>query len=152
MPNRIVSAHGGRWDDEHEDYTVPDGSEVVYYVADGGILSNDDGYRILAELQAGREPGGHVVERVGEGEDTFDYSCWYAPEFADHCGIFTVGDPNRTRSLEHYDEHNPAHLSDVFGWYPNCTIYWVACREISHRATDDRLGVSEGSFLTAAES
>ena len=61
MVNKIVSAHGGRWSDQQEDLIVPQGSKVVYYVNDGEILTNDDGYNILAQLQAGEEPGGSVI-------------------------------------------------------------------------------------------
>ncbi len=131
MPNIIISAHGGRWSHQQQNLVVPAGSAVDYYVNDGGILSNNDGYAILAQLQAGHEPGGHVAQAAGAGTNTWDYSCWYAPEFAAHCGIYQVGSAQRLASLDNYSEANPLHLSAILQQYPNCTIYWVCCREVA---------------------
>lgn len=139
MVNKIVSAHGGRWSDQQEDLIVPQGSKVVYYVNDGEILTNDDGYNILAQLQAGEEPGGSVIQQVNAGSPTCNYSCWNAPEFQEYCGIFAVGEQTQVASLQEYTEDNPLLLSQLFDDYPNCTIYWVCCREISNRESNKNL-------------
>jgi hypothetical protein len=149
MPNMIISAHGGRWSDQKCDLDVPQGSSVVYYVIDGGLLSNADGYDILEELQKGNEPGGTVVERDKAGNKTYDYSCWYATEFAAYCGIFEVGSQKLIESLQGYTEDKPLLLSKIFKVYPNCTIYWDCCREITKRGTSPVLVNSPGSYLTS---
>ena len=146
MTNKIISAHGGRWSDQKKDLEIPAGSSVVYYVGDGGILSNTDGYKILDNLQKGREPGGTVVEQDNAGDKTYDYSCWYAPEFASHCGIFEVGSQKLIQPLRGYTEANPLLLSQIFHTYPKCTIYWVCCREITKRSESPVLVNSPGAY------
>ena len=146
MPNNMVSAHGGRWSNQQQNLVVPAGSAVVYYVPDGGMLSNNAGYAILGNLENGQEPGGQVNQQVNAGQSTYDYSCWYAPEFATDCGIYQVGSAQRVVSLQNYDENNPLLLSTIFGMFPNRTIYWVACREITQAQA---LQHSPDSFLTA---
>jgi hypothetical protein len=148
MTNMIISAHGGRWSDQKNDLKVPTDSSVVYYVTDGGILSNTDGYRILDKLQKGIEPGGTVVEQDNAGDKTYDYSCWYAPEFASHCGIFEVGSQKLIQSLKGYTEDTPLPLSQILHNYPKCTIYWVCCREVTKRDESPVLVNSPGSFLS----
>lgn len=145
MKEIIVSAHGGRWSDQAEDLHIPQNSEVVYYVADGGILSNNDGYTILDSLKQGKEPGVDVSQRVSESF-TYDYSCWYAPEFAADCGIFEVGTGNLLKDLSTYDESNPLLLSELLDSYPNTKIYWVCCREITVRSTTPSLRNSAGAY------
>lgn len=140
MVNKIVSAHGGRWSNQGPDLKVPQGGRVDYYVNDGGILSNDDGYKILAALQAGNEP--KAIETVNAGQSTYDYSCWNAPGFQAHCGIFAFGEQGLVASLQQYTENNPLLLSQLFQRYPNCTIYWVCCREVSHRGSNKNLTAS----------
>jgi len=83
MTNVVVSAHGGRWAWQQPVLTVPNGSSVVFYVRDGGIPPIPDGYAILDNLQEGDEPGGSVAQQVFGGGRTYDYSCWFAPEFPD---------------------------------------------------------------------
>jgi hypothetical protein len=148
MTNIIVSAHGGRWSDQRNNLTIPAGSSLIFYVADGGLLSNTDGYAILDNLQNGREPGGRVVEQDAAGNTTYDYSCWYAREFANHCGIFEVGSRALIQSLAGYTEDNPLLLSRIFQDYPRCTIYWVCCREVTRRGTSSVLVNSPGSYLS----
>ena len=131
--NIAISAGAGRWSDQQQNLTVPQGSTVVFYVADGGILSNDDGYAVLANLQAGNAPGGDIAETVSAGSQTYDYSAWYSPEFATSCGIYNAGSNDPISSLELYTEGNPLLLSRLLAMYPNCTIYWVCCREIAFR-------------------
>lgn len=131
MTNIIISAHGGRWSNQPQNLRLPAGSTVIYYVADGGILSNQDGYDILDQLQAGQQPGGNVVQTVAPNGLTYDYACWYAPEFAADCGIYNVGSTQLVQSLQNYTEAAPLQLSTILNTYPNCTIYWVCCREIS---------------------
>jgi len=131
MTNIIISAHGGRWSNQQQDLRLPAGSTVIYYVNDGGMLSNQDGYAILGNLEAGQQPGGNVAQTVAPGGYTYDYACWYAPEFAADCGIYQVGSTARLASLQAYTEAAPLQLSTILATYPNCTIYWVCCREIS---------------------
>ena len=150
MANLIVSAHGGRWSTQRRDLTVPQEASVVYYVLDGGILRNRDGYRILEKLQKGHEPGGHVAERIDAGRHTYDYACWYAPEFAAHCGLYEVGSRERVASLESYTAEKPLWLAEIFARYPKRVVYWVCCREISDPEREEHLTNSPDSFLTAA--
>jgi len=131
MPNIIISAHAGRWSNQRKNLRVPPGSAVVYYVSDGGLLSNSDGYSILENLQAGNEPGGPVAETVIARHDTYDYACWYAPEFAADCGIFEVGSGRLLATLDGYTEDAPLPLRQILESYSDCTIYWVCCREIT---------------------
>jgi hypothetical protein len=74
MANIIVSAHAGRFHDQTRSLIVPQGSSIVYYVPDGGLLPNDEGYEIFYALSAGRQPRTPAVETVMPGESTFDYS------------------------------------------------------------------------------
>jgi hypothetical protein len=145
--NIIISAHGGRWSDQKPELQIPEGSKVVYYVADGGTLSNSDGYSILDHLQNGSEPGGKVAPEVSPSNHTYDYACWYAKEFAQHCGIYTVGSKGLTLDLSQYTEDKPLLLSEILKLYPNCTIYWVCCRESTDRAHSKFLRNSPGAFL-----
>ncbi len=146
--NIIISAHGGRWSDQKSELQIPEGSKVVYYVADGGTLSNSDGYSILDHLQNGIEPGGKVAPEVSPSNHTYDYACWYAKEFAQHCGIYTVGSKGLTLDLSQYtEEDKPLLLSKILKLYPNCTIYWVCCRESTDRAHSKFLRNSPGAFL-----
>lgn len=131
MPNIIISAHGGRWSNQQRNLQVPQHSSVAYYVMDGGMLSNANGYTILGHLQNGQEPGGTVTEQINAGGMTYDYSCWYAPEFAADCGIFQVGSTAPLNTLQNYTASHPLLLSQIFHTYPNCTIYWVCCREVT---------------------
>jgi hypothetical protein len=131
MPNIIISAHAGRWSNQRKNLRVPAGSAVVYYVSDGGLLSNSDGYSILDNLQAGNEPGGAVAETVIARHDTYDYACWFAPEFAADCGIFEVGSDRPLASLDGYTEDAPLPLGQILESYSGCTIYWVCCREVT---------------------
>jgi len=151
MTNIIISAHGGRWSDQKPDLLVPEGSKVVYYVADKGILDNTDGYQILDNLQNQKEPGGKVVEEISSPNCTYDYSCWYAKEFPDHCGIYTVGSQKPPQDLSDYTEDKPLLLSEILKSYPNCTIYWVCCRGITDRATSKILRNSPGAFLNPTQ-
>jgi hypothetical protein len=114
-------------------------------VNDGGILSNTDGYAILAHLEVGQEPGGTVAQTVAAGGSTYDYSCWYAPEFGPDCGIFQVGSTQRVASLQGNPENAPLLLSQILTNHPNCTIYWVCCREVTVTAVD-RLTNMPGAF------
>ncbi len=148
MANLIVSAHGGRWSNQRDDLTVPNGSAVAYYVPDGGVLKNADGYRILDELQRGNEPGGKVVELIEAGKPTYDYACWYAPEFAGHCGIYEVGSRTLVESLKPYTADKPLWLREIFARYPDRVVYWVCCREVSDPQQHTQLTVAPGSFLT----
>lgn len=149
--NIIISAHGGRWSDQKLDLRIPEGSRVVYYVADKVRLSNRDGYSILDDLQNGSEPGGQVVEEISSPNCTYDYSCWYATEFAQKCGIYTVGSKGLTLDLSKYTKDKPLLLSEILNLYPNCTIYWVCCRESTDRAHSKFLRNSPGAFLEPIE-
>ncbi|MFB2769406.1 putative adhesin [Pelatocladus sp. BLCC-F211] len=151
MPDIIISAHGGRWSDDKQDFPLPDGSKVLYYVDDGGILSNSDGYKILGNLQKGNVPGGKVVQEVSSKSLTYDYSCWYAEEFKDDCGIYEVGSNKLIENLSSYTEKKPLLLSEICKKYPQCNIYWVCCREITKREQSDFLRNSPGAFLNAIQ-
>lgn len=151
MDNIIISAHGGRWSDQKPDLLIPEGSKVVYYVADGGILDNPKGYEILDNLQKGKEPGGTVAPEISPPNHTYDYSCWYATDFAGHCGIYTVGGRKLTQDLSLNTEDKPLLLSEILKSYPNCTIYWVCCRGITDRATSKILRNSPGAFLNPTQ-
>lgn len=143
--NIIISAHGGRWSDQELDLRIPAGSRVVYYVADGEILYGES-YQILDNLQRGIEPGGQVVEEISSN-CTYDYSCWYGTEFPEHCGIYTVGSTDLTQKLSDYTVDQPLLLSTILKLYPNCTIYWVCCRERTDRDHSKFLRNSPGAFL-----
>ena len=147
MHNIIISAHGGRWSDQKPDLLIPEKSKVVYYVADGDILGNTDGYTILDNLQKGKEPGGKVAKETTPANHTYDYSCWYAEDFPDHCGIYTVGNTKLPQDLSGYPIGKPLLLSEILKSYPNCTIYWVCCRGSTHRDTSKVLRNSPGAFL-----
>lgn len=133
MPNIVVSAHGGRWVDEKPTLEVPAESAVAFYVADGGLLPNTEGYLILDALRRGDEPGGKVVEELGAGDLSFDYSCWFAKEFKADCGIFEVGTGKLLLDLSTYTEDAPLLLAEIFKRFPKCKVYWDCCREISPR-------------------
>ena len=146
-PGIIISAHGGRWSDQPQNYVIPEGSSIVYYVNDGGILPNYEGYQILYALRDSQVPPVPPAQQLGSGQSTYDYSCWYAPEFAADCGIFMVGSNQLVESLQHYDEDNPLLLSQIFHNYPNRTIYWDCCREVSDRPVTSVLKNSPGAYL-----
>lgn len=131
MSDIIVSAHGGRWSNQNRNYHVPVGSEVVYYVQDGGILPNREGYEILGALEQGHEPQTPSVQTVGGGGYTYNYSCWYAYEFGQHCGIFEVGTGRQLMSLNQYTENQPLLLSDIITMFPDRKVYWDCCREVA---------------------
>ncbi len=147
-PGIIISAHGGRWSNQSKNLVVPKDSKIVYYVNDGQILSNHDGYDILDNLMNAIVPGGQVAQEVTSGNVTYDYSCWYAPEFAAHCGIFEVGSSELVESLVPYPESNPLLLSQIFQRYPGRTVYWVCCREVSDPETTETLVNTPGAFLS----
>ncbi|WP_392535819.1 putative adhesin [Nostoc sp. C117] len=69
MTDIIISAHGGRWSNDPQNFRLPYGSEVLFYVEDGGLLSNQDGYEILDKLQKGIVPGGKIVQTVSSTEN-----------------------------------------------------------------------------------
>ena len=151
MTNIIISAHGGRWSDQKPDLLIPEGSKVVYYVADGDILDNNNGYKILDNLQKGIEKE-DKVEEISSPNCTYDYSCWYAKEFAKDCGIYTVGSTDRTEDLSNYSEDKPLLLSEILKLYPNCTIYWVCCRESTDKGGHSKsLHNSPGAFLNPTQ-
>ena len=52
------------------------------------------------------------------------------------------------QSLAGYTEDNPLLLSQIFQNYPNCTIYWVCCREVTQRDASPVLVNSPGSYLS----
>lgn len=151
MTGIIISAHGGRWSDQKSDLLIPEGSQVVYYVPDGASLSNNDGHKILDNLRKGSEPGVPVVETIVSSQFTYDYSCWYAADFANDCGIYTVGSPKPTQDLDKYTEEKPLLLSEILKSYPNRIIYWVCCRESDDRAHSKFLRNSPGAFLEPIE-
>jgi hypothetical protein len=130
MADVIVSAHGGRWRNQAKDLIVPKGCEVVFYVRDGAQLDNPTGYHVLAELRAGREPTS--FETVSAGEATYDYSCWYAREFEQHCGLYEFG--GQGRQLQAFKNvftgRKPLALSTIFANYRG-RVFWDACREVS---------------------
>ena len=136
MANIFVSAHGGRWSTQSKDYQVPGQSTIDFYVDDGGILSNTEGYEIFDQLKQGHEPGGTVVQAVDHGDTTYDYSCWYAEEFPRYCGIFEVGTGNLLMDLAKYSEEHPLLLSDINKKFPDTVVYWVCCREVAHPDAD----------------
>ncbi|MBA3003068.1 MAG: hypothetical protein FP813_04350 [Desulfurivibrio sp.] len=146
MSNVIVSAHGGRWSDQLKEFKFGKGS-VDFFVQDGEVLSNQEGYKILENLVAGKEPGGNVAEEISSGEATYDYSCWYAEEFKKHCGIFEVGTGKLLQSLSTYSEDAPLLLSKILKDYPGVTVYWVCCREVTLRSENTCLVNSPESFL-----
>jgi hypothetical protein len=133
MASIYVSAHGGRWEDQEENLVIPENSKVVYYVHDGVILSNENGYEIFEELKNGNEPGGQVANEIDQGDSTYNYTCWFANEFPNYCGIYEVGTGDLLKDLSRYTEDYPLSLSDIIAEFPNETIYWVCCREISQR-------------------
>ncbi|NOU19221.1 MAG: hypothetical protein HOO91_16815 [Bacteroidales bacterium] len=131
MYNVIVSAHGGRWSNQQKDLELKKG-KIVYFVNDGVILPNKTGYKILNHLKQSNEPGGTVVESVNPNEKTYDYSCWFAEEFKETCGIFEVKTGRLLKDLKNYSENNPLLLSDILKEFPGLIIYWVCCREVSN--------------------
>ncbi|HWT90244.1 MAG TPA: hypothetical protein VN179_03930 [Solirubrobacterales bacterium] len=134
MPNLVISADGGRYTDQQPTLIVPPGREIVFYVGDDEELSNEAGYEIFDQLiDAGVEPGGNVLERVRAGEGTYDYACWHAGDFPDHCGIYEVGNQARLDDLSGYSEKDPLWLSEILERYPNPVIYWLCCRTASPR-------------------
>jgi hypothetical protein len=144
-PGYIISAHGGRWSNQKPDLAVPSTSAVAFYVKDGQLLSNTMGYAILGALTKNQTPPYPVVEQVSGGK-TYDYACWYAPQFANYCGIYEVGSTKQVASLKQYTENNPLLLSQILQMYPDCTIYWDACREVSVHAETAVLQNSPGAF------
>lgn len=147
MTDIIISAHGGRWSTDQKDFNLFNGSEVLFYVSDGELLSNHNGYEILESLQNGQTPTQKVVEKVNSSNPTYDYSCWYAEEFKDHCGIYEVGSHKRLEDLSKYDEDSPLLLSQICQDYPNRKIYWVCCREVTPKKESQFLLNSPGAFL-----
>jgi hypothetical protein len=148
MPNLIVSAHGGRWSNTDQ-ILVPRDREVIFYVADGECLSNEDGYRILGELLAGSEPSGPEVQRVVGGQPVYNYECWFAPEFAGYCGLLEVGTRCLIDPLEDTTEEYGLSLDSIFHQYPHYrVVYWVACRTVTPIEAA-RPRTSAGSHLTA---
>jgi hypothetical protein len=147
VPGIIISAHGGRWSDQAQNLRIPAGSSIVYYVNDGQILSNYNGYQILSDLQNAVTPRVRPAQQLSGGQSTYDYSCWYAPEFAADCGIFMVGSDQLVEPLNQYTEDNPLLLSQIFQSYPQRTIYWDCCREISDRTITNVLKNTPGAFL-----
>lgn len=132
MPNLVVSAHGGRYSNQQPTLVVPGNSEVVFYVRDGETLSIPTGQQIFDALtRDGREPGGTVVQRIFGGGKTYDYACWYAPEFAASCGLYAVHSVIAFNNLRAYTPQNPLWLSQILAEYPNRVIYWDCCRCIS---------------------
>lgn len=150
MNDIIVSAHGGRWSDTAKSLIVPPGSAVAFYVHDGRALSNKEGFEILDELRRGVVDRSKIVETAEAGGLTYDYECWYAPEFAAHCGLFEVGSKALVASLQPYKEDNPLPLSQIFQWFPNRTIYWLACRTVTPRGTSSVLHNPPDAFLGPA--
>jgi hypothetical protein len=146
MPDIVVSAHGGRWKAQEANLEIPKGSEVYFYVKDGGILDNNTGHAILANLKSNNAPGGKVAQTVFEGGRTYDYFCWYAQEFAAYCGIYAVGSPNRIQDLSQYTKANHLLLSAILKHYPNCKVYWDCCRDISTPAEGFPLQDSQDAF------
>jgi hypothetical protein len=149
MTDIVVSAHGGRWSDQLKDFKVPPGSTVKFYVDDGGILPNDLGYSILDALLTDDAAAFPAIETVEAGEPTYDYACWFAPDFAEDCGLYLVGRPVLYASLSACGESNPLPLSYVVERYPNRVIHWVACREVTGRDEDRVLTNASESFLNA---
>jgi hypothetical protein len=148
MPDIIISSHGGRWSNQQRNLQLPAGSSVVFYVNDDEVLPNDAGYDLLEDLEAGTVDQSEIVQTVGPNQSTYDYSCWYAPEFAADCGIYAVGEAQRQASLRAYTEARPLLLSQILAQYPNCTIYWLACREVSDVDPIAKLRNAPGSYLT----
>ncbi|MBN2737174.1 MAG: hypothetical protein JXR70_09355 [Spirochaetales bacterium] len=149
MKNIIISAHGGRWFDEKNNLIIPENSEVIFYVNDGEILSNQDGYAILDNLQKGNEPGGNVAQIISAGYSTYNYSCWYAPEFAADCGIFEVGTGKKLNDLSQYSENNPLKLKQILADYPGRKIFWDCCREVTKRGAAKTLINTPEAFLSS---
>ena len=110
---------------------VPANSTLCFYVADGGTLSNADGWVILDHLFDGNQPGGNVVERDGWGDATYDYSCWYLAGAGVACGIFEVGTGTLLKDLSGYTARSPLLLSRILAEFPGRVVYWDACRTVS---------------------
>ncbi|APR87856.1 hypothetical protein A7982_13205 [Minicystis rosea] len=123
---------------------------MVFYVRDGGMLSNQAGYRILSQLQRGTVETAEIVETVAAGASTYDYSCWYAKEFAKACGIYDVGSTTLRQSLSQYTASKPLRLSQILREYTDCTVYWLACRESSSHDKSDVLENAPDAFPGAA--
>lgn len=132
-PNIIVRADGGRFDDIGRDLRLPNGSAVAFFEPDGGLLGNKERHAILGALQAGREPGGRLIEVLDSDQETYDYGCWPDPSIGDDNGVFEVGSHRRIRDLGQFDEGHPLLLSNIFAEYRDRMIYWLASREISPR-------------------
>lgn len=151
MADIIISAHGGRFSNQQRNLQIPNGSSVAYYVDDRQVLSNRAGYYYLGRLRAGTVDEGAIRSLLLKGRMTYDYGCWYAPEFAAACGIFEVGTGTKLASLDGYDEDNPLSLSQIFADYPGARVYWLCCREVEQALNGAKRSVSAGSYLTAAE-
>ncbi len=152
MLHIIVSAHGGRFSNQRQTLRVPPGLSINYYCLDGQILSNNDGYWLFNHLQNGYDVSQYVRQRKDEGEFTFDYSCWFAPEFAAYCGIFELGNPDPIDSLRAYSQANPLLLSQIFARYSgtDCVIEWLCCRTVTAAFAGAQLSNPKGAFLTEA--
>ena len=146
MPNIVVSAHGGRWSSQAPDMPIPANSTICFYVADGGCLSNADGWVILNNLFQGIQPGGNVVERDGWGDSTYDYACWYQSGSGVACGIFEVGTGTLLKDLSPYTGRYPLLLSQIFAEFPGCVVYWDACRTVSPGDAEELLTGPEDAY------
>lgn len=139
--NYIISAHGGKYNDETvKTLTLPGNVTIKFYVQEGEELSNDDGLAVVNHLRTGSaEP--HVVETLGGGSTLFDYYYWYLnyPHDQTAVGEFSVSGNTVTRldDLRSNDEGNPKRLSDFIAHYctgsGSYTIYWAACRTSDER-------------------
>lgn len=127
----IVSAHGGRWSNVGRGLEIPKGSSIAYFVRDGEILSDEAGEAILRSLVQGEWPREPVVQVRAAGEETYNYECWFAPQWASDCGIFEVGTGRLLLSLERFTEQNPLPLSEIIRLFPGRTIFWDACRSVT---------------------
>lgn len=147
LPGIIVSAHGGRWTNQKENLEVPSKSTLIYYVPDGGTLSDPDGEEILYALKKGEKPKVPVAQTVTAGHDTYNYECWYASDWAKDCGIFEVGTGRLLMSLEKYTEKNPLSLKTILEKFPGCAVYWDGCRSVSDPNRFAYHPIPKGSYL-----
>ncbi|MEL7119936.1 MAG: putative adhesin [Bacteroidota bacterium] len=131
LPGVIVSAHGGRWNNQKADLKVPQGSNCMYFVPDDTILTDNEGRLVLSSLSKNTMPKTPFQQLVKGGEFTYDYECWFAKDWPSECGIFDVGTGELLMSLSKYTEQNPLKLSTILEIFPDKTIYWDACRTAS---------------------